>query len=389
MANAGAQFGESTGWLYPLWFRSPGRQTSRPEAHKREHETTRKRVGVFDLSLLAKFSVEGPDAYALVNWLSTNEIDVPVGRIVYTPWCSDDGTMIADVTITRVSEQRFLIIGTDTVQQSLYEALAQTLQSRRLAATIGDTTSGFAIIAVTGPCSRDLLSRLSPVDFSNQSFAYMTAQEIVVAGVSALALRVSYTGELGWELHVPCEYAVSVYDALMAEGERHGAAICGIDAIYQLGAEKGFLDFDYSIDSTMSPLEAMLEPFIKWNKPGGFRGRAALELLRTLPVKTRIVLFKTQTWPPESDTASGPTAGLAVKRNGEIVGSIVAVEYGYSVEAFVGYAQVTCTNGATDAWLMSGQWTIEGSAHATTHDTVQPITVGTTPWFDAERQRLR
>jgi glycine cleavage system aminomethyltransferase T len=370
-----AQFGQSGPWLYPLWFADV--TADRGEANRIEHLATRAGVGVFDVSLLCKFLVTGEDALALLNWLSTNDIDVPVGKIVYTPWCDDHGRIIADVTVTRLGSTQFLVVGTDTVHQRITDALRQPILESRFDAHLVDTTFETAVISVQGPNTRALINRLSEDDLSLEAFRYMTAEPITVAGVPTLALRLTYTGDLGFELHVPAEEAVHVYDALFSSGEGLNVRACGIDAMYSLGSEKGYLDFDYNIDATMTPLQAALESTIDWKKPHGFRGQRELENLRRQGAPTtRLVLVCVQG--PSHTIASGDV----ITHGGRRVGSMIVSSYGHSIGAAVGYAEVTDSDGVTDEWLASGAW------HVITETGRVKAKVGTKPWFDPKRSRI-
>jgi glycine cleavage system aminomethyltransferase T len=379
-----ARFGESGPWLYPLWF-SPtmgdgaGPQTpaERSVANRIEHLAARSGVGIFDVSLLCKFVVTGPDALAMLNWLSTNDIDVPVGKITYTPWCDDHGRIIADVTVTRLGSAEFLVVGTDTVHQRIDGALRRPIAEARYDARVRDTTMDTAVISVQGPNTRTLINRLSDDDLSLDEFGYMTAEHITVAGVRTLALRLTYTGDLGFELHVPAAQSVHVYDALFAAGEGLDVRACGIDAMYSLGSEKGYLDFDYNIDETMTPLQAQLDFTIDWKKPFGFRGQVALEQLRRQgPPTTRVVLVCLHV--PDRTIASGD----AVMRNGRRVGSVVVASYGHSVGAAVGYVEISDSTGVTDEWVASGTW------HVMSEHGRERAKVGTTAWFDPTRSRI-
>jgi heterotetrameric sarcosine oxidase gamma subunit len=361
----------------PSSLRNSVDSNERATANRVEHLAARDNVGIFDVSLLCKFAVSGPDALAMLNWLSTNDIDVPLGKVVYTPWCDDHGRIIADVTVTRLGADEFLVVGTDTVHKRLDAALRQPVSDARYDASVIDVTFDTAVISVQGQQARTLINRLSDSDLSLDAFRYMTAQHIVVAGVTMLALRLTYTGDLGFELHIPANQAVGVYDALFDAGADLGVRPCGIDAMYSLGSEKGYLDFDYNIDETMTPLQAHLGFTLDWKKPFGFRGQGALEKIKRMgPPTTRLVLVRLENGGPNL------TAGDVVMRNSRRVGSVIVGAYGHSVGAAVGYAEVVESTGVTDDWLGHGAW------YVMTESGRVKAKVGTTAWFDPDRTRI-
>ena len=359
-------------------------------------------VGVFDVSVLAKFTVRGPAALQALQWLSTNDIDVVVGRVVYTPWCNDDGTLIADVTVARVAADRFLVVATDTVRTKVLIAIRAGIErfstavidlnridlnrihsnhasaNNRDVTSVVDVTTESAIISVQGPNSRGLLGRLTDTALGSDEFRYMSAQHVSVAGIDLLAMRITFTGDLGWELHVPTQHATALYDAVFAAGSDLGVWPCGIDSMYGLAAEKGYVDFGYSIDATLTPLEANLGGTVAWHKDARFRGRDALLAQRESgPVGVRVVLVRA------ADPAVHLAPGDPVTRNGVEVGHIVAASYGHTVGRSVGYARIANGSGVDGSWLTQGMW------GADTAPAGCRISVGTTAWFDPFRARVR
>jgi glycine cleavage system aminomethyltransferase T len=386
LVDGGAVFGSSADWSYPLWFRSSGDglveecagggDAVRLNAVRIEHLAARSGVGLFDVSLLSKFLVEGRDAELLLSWLSTNQLDVPVGKVVYTPWCDEDGSITADVTITRVTRTRFLVIGTDTVQRDLAGQLQRGAERLVSDVAITDVTSGSGVISVQGPNARLLLERLTDADLSSIAFGYLRAQTIEVAGVDVYAVRVTFTGDLGWELYVPTEYTAHVYNEMFDAADGLGARPCGIDSMYSMGSEKGYLDYGYSLRPGTTPIEANLRFTIDWKKERGFQGLDALIAQRDAgPPMRRIVLVRT------SSVAMVARPGERVLRNGVDVGQVIAMEAGHSVGGGVGYAMVRAVAGVSDEWLTAGAWSLPG-------DPAEPVVVGTTAWFDPTRSRI-
>jgi len=284
LAADGAYFGASFGWEYPDWFApkgiephveySWGRQNWF-EYQAAEHKAAREDVVLMDLTLMSKFLVQGRDAEEALNRICTSDVAVPVGRCVYTPWLNERGTMEADLTVTRLAEDRYLVVSSDLIHRRVETWLRRhTPPDAHLFVT--DVTSAYAIINVQGPKSRQLLSRVSHADFSNQAFPYLTLQEIDLHYSPVKALRLSYVGELGWELYVPTEFALDVYDTLMAKGEEFGLRNAGLQALNSLRIEKAYREYGHDIDNTDTPLEVGLAFTVDWSKPGGFIGREAL-----------------------------------------------------------------------------------------------------------------
>ena len=211
------------------------------------------------------------------------------GRIVYTQWLNTAGGIVADVTVTRLEEEKFLVVASDIIHRRI-EPLIRRATSKNEVITVTDVTSGTTLLSVQGPASRQLIGRLTDADLSNEAFPYLTARQIHVGYAPVLAVRVTYVGELGWELHVPAEYALGVYDALVEAGGDLGFRPIGLSAMSSLRLEKGYRDMGVDIDNTDNPLEAGLGFAVAWDKPGGFIGRDALVKARAEgPPRNRVV----------------------------------------------------------------------------------------------------
>ena len=252
----------------------------------------REAVGMMDMSLMAKFIVQGRDAERVLNLICANDVAVPVGRIVYTQWLDERGGIVADLTVTRLAEERFLLVVTDTVHRRMAPWIERhTPADAHVAVT--DVTSGTTLLTVQGPRSRELLVRLTSADLSNEAFPYLTAREIDLDYARILALRVTYVGELGWELHVPAELALTVYDALVASGADLGYGNVGLGALSSLRLEKAYRDLGVDIDNTDTParcrprLRGGLGQAGRVRRPGGApgpaRGAAADPASRPVP----------------------------------------------------------------------------------------------------------
>jgi glycine cleavage system aminomethyltransferase T len=243
--------------------------------------------------------------------------------------------------------------------------------------TVTDVTSGTTLLSVQGPASRELISRLTDADLGNSAFPYMTAQQIHVGYAPVLAIRVTYVGELGWELHVPAEYALGVYDDLVAAGRDLCFRPIGLAAMSSLRLEKGYRDFGVDIDNTDNPLQAGLGFAVAWDKPGGFTGRDALIAARAEgPPRSRVVGLLAE------DPAVDLFGNEPVFRGGERVGYVRAAAYGHTVGGAVGLAQVTCPDGVTAEWLKGAGFRVRAGAG----DVAARLQLG--PFYDPQRLRI-
>ena len=385
LAAAGAHFGVSAGWEYPEWFAdhgaapvpAPGFQ--RPAAHDiigREHAAIREAVGVIDMSLMAKFLVQGPDAGPVLSRLSANDVLLGPGRLVYTQWLNQAGGIVADLTVTCLEPDRFLVIASDIIHRRVEPLIRRAVRPGEVV-TVADITSGTTLFTVQGPASRDLIGRLTDADLSNDAFPYLSARPIHVGYAPVLAIRVTYVGELGWELHVPAEYAAGVHDDLSAAGADLGFRLVGLSAMSSLRLEKGYRDMGVDIDNTDNPLEAGLGFAVAWDKPGGFTGRdALLEARAAGPPRHRVVSLIAE------DPAIDLFGNEPVFLGGQWVGYVRAAAYGYTVGGAVGLAQVECADGVTGGWLKSGDFRV----HTPAGDV--PVRLQIAPLYDPQRLRI-
>ncbi len=385
LAAAGAHFGVSAGWEYAEWFAAPGevpeptmdyrRQASHPIVG-REHRAVREAVGVLDMSLMAKLVVQGRDAAAVLSRLSANDVTRGPGRIVYTQWLNEAGGIIADVTVTCLEPDRFLVVASDLIHRRIEPLIRRETRPEEMV-TVADVTSGTTLLTVQGPASRELIGRLTDADLSNDAFGYLTARQIHVGYAPVLAIRVTYVGELGWELHVPAEYALGVWDDLMAAGGDLGLRPAGLAAMAGLRLEKGYRDMGVDIDNTDNPLEAGLGFAVAWDKPGGFTGRDALLSARAEgPPRSRVVSLLAE------DPAADLFGNEPVHADGRWVGYVRAAAYGHTVGGAVGLAQVTCADGVTSEWLKSAGFTVATPAGHV------PARLQIAPFYDPQRLRI-
>jgi len=385
LTAGGAHFGVTSGWEIPEWFAPPGekpeiihgwaRDASFP-LQAAEHRAVREAVGMLDMSMMCKFIVQGRDASAVLNQVCTNDIAVEPGRIVYTPWLNARGGFEADLTVTRLAEDRFLIVATDYIQARMAPWILRHAPEGAHV-TVTDTTSATTLMTVQGPRSRELLSRCTSADLSNEAFPYLTAQEIDLGYAVVLAIRVTYVGELGWELHVPAEFALHVYDTLMEAGTDLGYQNVGMGALNSLRVEKAYRDFGVDIDTTDTPLDAGLGFTLAWDKPGGFIGREALLAQREIrPPKRRLASFLLE------DPGPLLWGNEPILRDGKWVGYIRAGAYGHTLGAAVGLGMVTDEGGLPAESINDGRFEIVIATRR------YPARASLRPFYDPDRLRV-
>jgi len=361
LAAAGACFGETAGWERANWFAPPGMAPRYDysygpqnwfEACAAEHRAVREAVGLFDLSSFAKFAVVGRDAAAVLNRISTADMDVPVGRVLYTQWLNERGGIEADLTVTRETEDRFLVVTAAACQTRDLAWLRRHIPEEARAQVV-DVTSGLATLAVMGPQSRALLARLTDADLSNAAFPFGTSREVDLGLVRGRASRISYVGELGWELYVPAECAMHVFDAILAEGAEFGLRLAGYHALNALRMEKLYRHWGHDIGEEDTPFEAGLAFTLAWDKHGGFIGREALLPLRGRMPTRRLVGFALR------DPSRLLYHNEPIWRNGVLVGRTTSAMFGHTVGASVALGLVRCAEGVTPEWVATGRFEIE------------------------------
>ena len=375
---AGACFGELTQWERANWFAPPGvepvyeysfgRQNWFPYAAE-EHLAAREAVALFDLTSFAKIEVTGPDAVRLLQHVCTNDVDVAVGRVVYTLFLNQRGGIENDGTVTRLGQDRFLVVTPTATQHRTVEWLRS--YGEGMAVTIADVTSASATLAVMGPQSRDLLSRLTSTDLSNAGFPFFTAAEIQVRHAPALAIRASFVGELGWELYVPSEFAVHVYDAILEVGGDLGLRLAGYHALDSLRMEKGFVHVGHDVGPTDDPFTAGLGHVVKLDKE--FVGVEAARAAKRSPGSHRLVNLKLE------DPEPVLLHGESVIADGRIAGTVMSGAYAHTIGAAAGLAMV-------DVALLNGD---EATAEVDCAGTHVKATLSTRPLYDPTGSRMR
>ena len=359
---SGACFGELAGWERPDWYApadvpavyqySYGRQNwFRYSAE--EHEAVRQDVGMFDQSSFGKFVVEGPDAESVLNRICANDVSVPIGRVVYTQLLNDRGGIEADVTVTRESGTRFFIVtGAATQTRDLAWLRRNIPESARAIAF--DVTSAFAVLGVMGPRSRALLQSLTDADLSNAAFPFATSRCIDLGYARVRASRITYVGELGWELYVESEFAPGVFDAIMSESGIRKPRLAGYHALNSLRMEKGYRHWGADITEEDTPLEAGLGFAVAWSKEGGFMGRDALLRQKDSGLRRRLVQFGLE------DGSRLLYHNEPIWRDGRLAGRIASGMFGHTTGKSLGMGYVENANGlADDDFVLNGRYEIE------------------------------
>ncbi|OMH31662.1 FAD-dependent oxidoreductase [Motiliproteus sp. MSK22-1] len=358
----GAVFGVENGWERANWFANEGQKAEYEysfgrqnwfENNKAEHDAVRNAVGVIDQSSFSKYQLEGPDAESFLNRVCSNNVSVPVGRMVYTQWLNDRGGIEADVTVTRLAKDRFLVVSGVACQNRDLDWLRRNKPEHGLV-TITDMTSAYAVITVMGPHSRDTLGKLSKADLSHDAFPFATSREIDLHYAIVRASRITYVGELGWELYIPTEYAPSVYEAIMEAGEEYGIKPYGYHTMNSLRMEKCYRHWGHDITDEDTALEAGLGFASDFDKEGGFIGREALLAQKAEgPLKKRFVAFLFENPEPLCYHEEPIVA------NGKIVGRTTAGMFCHTLGATVAMGYVEHQEGVTKDWLESTTFEIE------------------------------
>ena len=378
LAALGAQFRDVSGWEGVDWY-GPEQGTltwRKPEWFGQwaaEHRAAREGVILMDMSFMAKFLVQGRDAGKALDALSTAHVDGDAGRVTYTQWLDVHGKLQADLTVTTLADDRFRVGASDTAHRH-----GETWMRRNFPenahAFVTDVTSGYAQINVQGPRSRELLQSITTANMSD--FAFRDAKEIPIGYAMVTALRITYLGELGWELYVPTEQAVHVYDRIVEAGARFGLVHAGLKSLASLRMEKGYRDYGHDIDNTDSILEAGLGFTI--GKDKDYLGKAAVDAKRAEgPLRRRLVQILLR----------DPDALLfhaeVIHRNGRPVGYIRAASYGHTLGGAVGLAMLEADEPLTQAWLDAGTWEVDVAGR------LVPAVASLKPLYDPASARVR
>ena len=353
-----AVFGSKLGWERPNWFAPDGTAAKDVYSMGRqnwfsavgvEHRHVREKVGIFDQSSFAKYELSGRDAQKALDWICANDVSKPVGRLTYTQLLNTRGGIEADLTVARLAEEKFYVVtGTGFRMHDL--AWISDHIGEGLDAVLVDVTEEYGTLSLMGPRARDVLAGVTKADVSNAAFPFGHVREIQIAGTIVRALRVTYVGELGWELHIPIAATGEVFDALMKAGAPHGIRPVGYRALESLRLEKGYRAWGSDITPNDTPFEAGLGWAVKLRTNTDFVGRRALEAVAGAAPKKRFAGFTVDD--PETVLLGRET----ILRNGEQVGYLTSGGYGYTVGKNIGFGYVRDAVGVSDDFLVSGDY---------------------------------
>ena len=365
LKNQSACFGEKLGWERPNWFADTTIGESPEDIYSfdrqnwfdavgREHKAVREAAVLFDQSSFAKFSLKGPDALAALNWIAANNVDKPVGSLVYTQMLNDRGGIECDLTVARVAEDEFYIVTGTGFATHDFNWIERNIPDG-LNCQLFDVTSATSVLSLMGPNARKILEKVTSSDVSNDNFKFGTVKTIGVAGCPVRALRVTYVGELGWELHLPVEYATTVYNALMEAGAAHGLINAGYRAIESCRLEKGYRAWGSDIGPDHTPLEAGLGWAIKMRLGTEFKGRDAIAAQKANGLKKMLAGF----------TVDDPDVVLlgreTIYRNGERVGWLTSGGFGYTINKPIGYGYIRNQDGVDKSYVENGDYELEAA----------------------------
>ncbi len=414
LAAAGACFGESNGWERANWFAPPGDERGAKsgveagappgaepvyryswgrqnwfEAAAEEHRAAREAVALFDLSSFAKIRVQGSGALAWLQRLCTADLDRPPGSVTYTCLVNGSGGVELDATVarlgSRLGDDSFLVVAPTDTQTKTFHWL--TRHSDPATTAIIDVTSGLGVLAVMGPRSRELLAQLTDAPLDDAAFPFATGREIDVGWASVLSLRVSYVGELGWELYAPVESLTALYDQIVSAGRELGLRHAGYHALDGLRAEKGFRHWGADMGPADTPYEAGLGFTVALDKPGGFFGRKALRAASGEPPSRRLVCVKLD------DPEPLLYGGESLLYEGAVAGRVTSGAYGHTLGAAVGLAFVEAPGGGAEAGAASADWLGEivasGAVEVDIAGTRVAATLSERPFYDPDGLRMR
>ena len=385
LRQRGACFGEVAGWERANWFAPPGVEPTYQYSWKKQHwfpyaaeecKAVREAVGLLDLTSFAKFKVQGPDAERELNRISAADIAVAPGKAVYTQWLNARGGIEADVTVTRLGDQSFLIVTAAACAVRDWTWLRRHLK-RGAAVTLTDVTEAHGIVGVMGPRSRELLQRLTDADLSNDSFPFAASKEFAVAGIPLRATRISYSGELGWELMAPWARTAALFDALAAAGADLGARPVGKHSEATLRLEKGYRSWGHDIGEEDDPIESGLGFAVGWKKQGEFIGRGALERIKEKGVSRRLVSLLVE------DPETLLYHNEPIYRDGRMVGRTTSAAYGFSLGGAVALGWVKVEPGSPPGAALEGTYEVEAAWKR------YPVRVSLKPLWDPGGERLR
>lgn len=362
LAEQGACFGEKLGWERPNWFADVTKGETPKDVYSferqnwfnavgREHKSARETAVLYDQTSFAKFALKGPDAVAALSWIAANDVDKPIGSLIYTQMLNDKGGIECDLTVGRVAEDEYYIVTGTGYATHDFDWISKNIPEG-MNCQLFDITSSNAVLSLMGPNARKILEKITRDDVSNEGFKFGKIKTIGIAGCPVQALRVTYIGELGWELHLPVEYATTVYSAIMESGSDLGLQNAGYRSIESLRLEKGYRAWSAEIGPDHTPFEAGLGWAVKLRTNIPFKGRDAAQAQKENGVKKMLACF---TVSPDIILQGRET----IYRNGERVGWLTSGGFGYTVNKSIGYGFIRDEDGVDAAFIEKGEYELE------------------------------
>jgi len=386
LAARGAYFRDVSGWESADWYAPAGFEPTVDKLSwgrenwfpwwEAEHKAARENVILMDMSFMSKFLVQGRDAGKVLNYVSANNVNASTGQVTYTQWLNPEGKLEADLTVTKLEEDKYLLVVTDTMHRH-----AETWLKRHISADdyafVTDVTSAYAQLNIQGPKSRELLQSITTADLSNEVFPYRCAREIEIGYAKVLCIRITYLGELGYELYIPSEQATHVYDHIVEAGKAFDLRHAGLKALASLRMEKGYRDYGHDMDNTDDPYEVGLGFCIDLQKPGGFIGKEAVLAKKAQgPLKRRLAQVLVKDPEPFLFHAE------VIRRNGVDAGYVRAGSYGFTLGGAAGLFMIEADEPVTADYIAKGKWEIEIAGK------IYPAEVSLRPLYDPERKKL-
>ena len=381
-----ACFGEKLGWERPNWFAALNEKPEDTHSFGRanwfsrvgeEHAAVRERAGVIDQSSFAKFILEGDDALSALEHLCSNRLNRPTGSVIYTQMLNHSGGIECDATVTRLEPGKFLVIaGTGYASHHLFH-IKNHIPTNLKNIVVSEVTDQYSTLSLSGPNSRVILQELVSSDISRSAFPFSTFESLNIVECPVMALRISFAGELGWELHLPAAHALNVYRALFEAGTKHGLANIGYRALESLRLEKGFRALGSDMGPDYTPLEAGMAKVVALNRETPFLGQQALIKQHGAPLAKRLACFTTE------DDRITLLGGETLYRNSVRVGWVSSAGWGYTVRKNIAYGYVRNSNGVSDDYLYSGNYQLE------VEDVRVPVRIEREALYDPASVRMR
>jgi glycine cleavage system aminomethyltransferase T len=392
LAAKGAHFRDVSGWECPGWYVPEGEE---PVADRltwgranwfpwwaEEHRACREDVVLMDMSFMGKFLVQGRDAGTFLNYISANEVNAGSGKITYTQWLNDAGTLEADLTVIKLDEETFMVVTSDVAHRHTETWMKRHITGD-LHVCVTDVTSGYGQLNIQGPNSRALLQSLTSADLSNEAFPFRTVREIDIGLARVMCVRITYAGELGYELNIPSEQALHVYDRIVEAGEAFGLKHAGLKSLASLRLEKGYRDYGHDIDNMDDPYSTGLGFAVRLDKEGDFIGKqACIELKAKIDRKEKGYYSHRLVQVLLKDPEPQLIHAEIVLRNGKAVGDVRAGSYGHTLGGAVGLAMIAGDPVDAD-YIKEGEWEVQIA------DRIYPAEVSLRPMYDPGMEKIK